>query len=128
MADELHGKRIAILATNGVEQAELTEPREALDDAGAKTELISPAKGPVQAWQRFEKSDKFAVNVPLDRANPENYDALLVPGGVANPDQLRMLPQAVDFVRSFFDDEKPVAAMCHAPWMLVQLMWCTGDT
>lgn len=128
MANNLSGKRIAILATNGVEQVELTEPRKALDAAGAKTELVSPAKGQLQAWQHFDKGDKFPVDVELDRADSNNYDALLLPGGVANPDQLRMLPKAVEFVRSFFDDEKPVAAICHAPWLLVEADVVRGRT
>lgn len=128
MANNLSGKRIAILATNGVEQVELTEPRKALDAAGAKTELVSPAKGQLQAWQHFDKGDKFPVDVELDRADSNNYDALLLPGGVANPDQLRMLPKAVEFVRSFFYDEKPVAAICHAPWLLVEADVVRGRT
>jgi protease I len=120
MSNKLAGKRIAILATDGVEQVEMTEPRKALDAAGAKTELVSPAKGQLQAWQHMEKGDKFPVDVELDAADPNNYDALVLPGGVANPDQLRMLPKAVQFVKSFFQHDKPVAAICHAPWMLVE--------
>src|SRR3984957_17784615 len=99
MPNQLNGKRIAILATDGVEQVELTEPRKALDAAGAKTELVSPAKGKLQAWQHFEKGDKFQVEVELDAADANHYDALVLPGGVANPDQLRMLPKAVQFVK-----------------------------
>jgi protease I len=128
MPNKLNGKRIAILAADGVEQAELTEPRKALDAAGAKTELISPAKGELQAWRHMEKGDKFAVDVELDAANADNYDALVLPGGVANPDQLRTMPKAVDFVRSFFAQEKPVAAICHAPWMLVEADVVRGRT
>jgi len=128
MANKLSGKRIAILATDGVEQVELTEPRKALDAEGAKTQLVSPAKGEVQAWKHHDKGDKIPVDVPLDEANPRDYDALLLPGGVANPDQLRMLPKAVDFVRSFFDRNKPVAAICHAPWMLVEAGVVRGRT
>ena len=120
MSTKLTGKRIAILATDGVEQVELTEPRKALDAAGAKTEVVSPAKGKLQAWQHLEKGDKIPVDVELETADPNNYDALLLPGGVANPDQLRMMPKAVRFVRSFFDEGKPVGAICHAPWMLVE--------
>ncbi len=128
MPDKLNGKRIAILATDGVEQVEMTEPRKALDTAGAKTELVSPAKGKLQAWQHMEKGDKFPVDVELDVADPNTYDALLLPGGVANPDQLRMLPKAVSFVKSFFDQGKPVAAICHAPWMLVEANVVRGKT
>jgi protease I len=120
MPNKLAGKRIAILATDGVEQVEMTEPRKALDAEGAKTELVSPAKGHLQAWKHVEKGDKFPVDVALDAADPNNYDALVLPGGVANPDQLRMLPKAVDFVKSFFERDKPVAAICHAPWILAE--------
>jgi protease I len=120
MTNKLNGKRIAILATDGVEQVEMTEPRKALEAAGATTELISPAKGKLQAWQHMEKGDKFLVDVALDAADAENYDGLVLPGGVANPDQLRTMPKAVQFVKSFFEDDKPVAAICHAPWMLVE--------
>lgn len=128
MPDKLDGKRIAILATNGVEQVEMTEPRKALEQAGAKVELISPAKGHLQAWQHMEKGDKFLVDVELEEADPNRYDALVLPGGVANPDQLRMLPKAVDFVRSFFEDRKPVAAICHAPWLLAEANVIRGRT
>ncbi len=128
MPNQLNGKRIAILATDGVEQVELTEPRKALDAAGAKTELISPAKGKLQAWKHMEKGDQFPVDVELTAADPANYDALVLPGGVANPDKLRTIPQAVEFVRSFFDQDKPVAAICHGPWMLVEANAVRGRT
>jgi protease I len=128
MPNKLSGKRIAILATDGVEQVEMTEPRKALDAAGAKTELVSPAKGKLQAWQHLERGDKFPVDVELDAANPDNYDALVLPGGVANPDQLRTMPKAVQFVRAFFEQGKPVAAICHAPWMLVEADAVRGKT
>ena len=128
MPNKLNGKRIAILATDGVEQVEMTEPRKALDAAGAKTELVSPAKGQLQAWQHLEKGDKFPVDVELGAADPNNYDALVLPGGVANPDQLRTMPKAVQFVKSFFEQGKPVAAICHAPWMLVEADAVRGKT
>jgi len=128
MPNQLNGKRIAILATDGVEQVEMTEPRKALEAAGAKTELVSPAKGQLQAWQHLEKGDKFPVDVQLDAADPNNYDALVLPGGVANPDQLRTMPKAVQFVKSFFEQDKPVAAICHAPWMLVEADVVRGKT
>ena len=128
MSNQLNGKRIAILATDGVEQVEMTEPRKALEAAGATTELISPAKGKLQAWQHMEKGDKFPVDVALDAADAENYDGLVLPGGVANPDQLRTMPKAVQFVKSFFEDDKPVAAICHAPWMLVEADAVRGRT
>jgi protease I len=116
MPNELSGKRIAILVADGFEQVEMTEPRKALDAAGAQTELISPAKGKVQGWKHHDKADRFAVEVALETANPKDYDALLLPGGVANPDQLRTIPQAVQFAKSFFEHGKPVAAICHGPW------------
>jgi protease I len=128
MSNKLNGKRIAILATDGVEQVEMTEPRKALEAAGAKTELVSPAKGKLQAWKHFDKGDQFPVDVPLDSADPNNYDALMLPGGVANPDQLRMLPKAVEFVKSFFERDKPVAAICHAPWLLAEANVVRGRT
>jgi protease I len=128
MTNKLNGKRIAILATDGVEQVEMTEPRKALEAAGAKTELVSPAKGQLQAWRHMDKGDKFPVDVELDAADPNNYDALVLPGGVANPDRLRTMPKAVQFVKSFFEQNKPVAAICHAPWMLVEAGVLRGRT
>jgi protease I len=115
----LNGKRVAILVAEGFEQVELTEPREALDAAGARTQIVSPARGEVQGWKHFDKADKFNVDVPLDDANARDFDALLLPGGVANPDQLRMMPKAVAFVRAFFEAGKPVAAICHGLWPLI---------
>ena len=98
----------------------MTEPRKALQDAGAKADLISPAKGQVQGMNHDEKGDKFPVEVALDDANPADYDALLLPGGVANPDKLRAIPKAVEFVKAFAEAGKPIAAICHGPWMLVE--------
>jgi protease I len=120
MPPQLKGKKIAILLTNGVEQSELTEPKKALEDAGAKTFLISPANGKIQAMNHKEKGDTFPVDVSLDSANSEGYDALLLPGGVANPDELRTEPKAVNFVKLMFDQGKPIAAICHGPWLLVE--------
>ncbi|MBV8055556.1 MAG: type 1 glutamine amidotransferase [Deltaproteobacteria bacterium] len=120
MAKSLNGKRIAILATNGVEQSELTAPRKALEQAGAKTDLIAPEQSQIQGMNHREKGDTFRVDIPLSQAKPHDYDALLLPGGVANPDELRTYPEAVQFVRWFFDHHKPVAAICHGPWMLVE--------
>jgi protease I len=128
MSNELNGKRVAILLTNGFEQVEMTQPRKALQDAGAKTELISPATGEVQGWNHSDKAEKFPVDVDLNSADPANYDALLLPGGVANPDQLRTNAKAVQFVRSFFEDGKPVAAICHGPWLLVEAGVVRGRT
>jgi protease I len=128
MANELNGKKVAILVTDMFEQVELTEPRKALQDAGARTVLVSPAKGEVQGFNHYDKADTFPVDVPLDSANPGDYDALLLPGGVGNPDQLRMNPKAVEFARSFFDAGKPVAAICHGPWLLVEAGVVRGRT
>lgn len=116
----LSGMKVAILVADGFELAELVEPRKALDEAGAETLIVSPVKGQVQGWKHFDKADKFAVDMPLEKADAEFFDALLLPGGVANPDQLRVLPKAVAFVRAFFDAGKPVAAICHGPWTLVE--------
>jgi protease I len=128
MANELGGKRIAFLLTDGVEQVELTAPRQALDQAGAKTDIVSPAKGELQGMNGSEKADRFKVDVELGDAHPERYDALVLPGGVANPDRLRMLPEAVRFVRAFVDQHKPLAAICHGPWMLVEADVVRGRT
>ena len=115
----LAGKKVAILVADGFEQVEMTEPRRALEEAGARTSLVSPVQGEVQGWKHFDKADRFPVDVALDEAGAQDFDALLLPGGVANPDQLRMQPKAVAFVRSFFDAGKPVAAICHGLWPLI---------
>lgn len=128
MSSDLKGKRVAILVTNGFEQVEMTKPRQALQDAGATTELISPVKDEVQGWNHDQKADKFPVDVDLKKADQRNYDALLLPGGVQNPDHLRMIPEAVEFVKSFFEDGRPVAAICHGPWMLVEADVVRGRT
>ena len=120
MAEKLDGKKVAILVTEGFEQVELTGPREALDAAGATTHIVSPNGGEVEGWNHYDKGDKFPVDVELKQANPADYDALLLPGGVANPDQLRAMPEAVEFVKAFFDAGKPVAAICHGPWTLIE--------
>ena len=120
MGQELDGCRVAILVAEGFEQSELTEPKKALEAAGAKTSIVSPAEDQVQGWKHFDKADTFNVDVALDQAKPQEFDALLLPGGVVNPDQLRMLPQAVQFVREFFTAGKPVAAICHGPWTLIE--------
>ncbi|MDB6090412.1 MAG: intracellular protease, PfpI family [Gammaproteobacteria bacterium] len=122
------GMKVAILVAEGFEQVELTGPRKALDDAGAETRIVSPAQGEVQGWNHFDKADKFKVDVPLEQAAAGNFDALLLPGGVANPDQLRMLPKAVQFVREFFDAGKPVAVICHGPWTLIDAGVVQGRT
>jgi protease I len=120
MPNQLKGKRVAILVADGFEQVEMTKPREALEKAGAQTEIVSPVKGEVQGWNHFDKADKFPVQAELRSADAAKYDALLLPGGVANPDQLRMKPEAVEFVKSFFHNHKPVAAICHGPWLLAE--------
>ena len=118
---KLDGKRIAILvASEGIEQVELTEPREALREAGAATEIVSLEEGEVQAFNHLDKADTFEVETVVADANVDDYDGLMLPGGVANPDALRMDDDAVKFVRAFFDAGKPVAAICHAPWTLVE--------
>src|SRR6476661_8806589 len=120
MEQRLKGRKVAILATDGVEQVELVEPRKALDAAGAETHLISPKPGTIQAVNHDEKGDQFPVDRVLSEAHPSDYDALLLPGGVKNPDTLRMDQKAVQFVREFMMAEKPVAAICHGPWLLVE--------
>lgn len=120
MSDKLKNKRVAILATDGFEYEELVKPREALKEAGAKTEVVSPKDGKIKGWDIDRWGDTVSVDVPLKSADASNYDALLLPGGAMNPDKLRMDPQAVQFVRSFFDAHKPVAAICHGPWLLVE--------
>jgi PfpI family intracellular protease len=117
---KLEGLRIAILATDGFEQSELLDPRRALDAAGATTEVVSPKLQQVKAWNHQDWGLSVDVDQKLDEANPEVYDALVLPGGVMNPDALRMQPRAVAFVRSFFDADKPVAAICHGPWTVVE--------
>lgn len=116
----LSNKRVAILATDGVEQVELLEPKKALEEAGAKTDVISPKEGKIKGWNLTEWGQQIPVDVDLKSADPNNYDALLLPGGVMNPDKLRIEPAAVKFVRAFFEAHKPVAAICHGPWMLVE--------
>lgn len=116
----LNGLRVAILVADGFEQVEMTEPRKALQEAGADTQIVSPAKREVQGWNHHDKADKFDVDVALDDAQARDFGALLLPGGVANPDYLRTLPHAVDFVREFIQAGKPVAVICHGPWTLIE--------
>ena len=128
MNKSLQGKKVAILVAEGFEQVELTGPRQALDEAGAETRIVSPAKGEVQGWKHFDKADKFTVDVALDQASPQQFDALLLPGGVANPDQLRMMPKAVEFIRHFVSEGKPIAAICHGLWPLIEAGAVRGRT
>lgn len=117
---DLNGKKVAILVANGFEQVELTEPRNALEEAGAETHIISPEDGTVRGWQHTEWGDDFDVDIPLSRAREPEYDALMLPGGQMNPDNLRVDEDAVAFTRAFFEAHKPVAAICHAPWLLIE--------
>jgi protease I len=119
MAD-LKGIKVAILVTDGFEQVELTEPRKALAEAGAATQIVSPKHGNVRGWKFTEWGDDLKVDLPLERARPQDFAALLLPGGVINPDKLRMDPKAVQFVKAFFSDGKPVAAICHGPWTIIE--------
>jgi len=115
----LVGKKIAILVADGFEQEELVEPRNALINAGAEPLIVSPIIGKVRGWQHTEWGDTFPVDIQLDKANPDDFAGLLLPGGVMNPDKLRANPKAVQFVRNFFVQGKPVAAICHGPWTLI---------
>ena len=124
----LKGRKVAILATDGVEQVELVEPRKALDAAGAVTHLVSPKEGAIQGMNHDEKADMLPVDRRLADVHASEYDALLLPGGVANPDTLRMDQSAVQFVREFMLSEKPVAAICHGPWLLVEASAVSGRT
>jgi protease I len=128
MGNSLQGKKIAILVADGFEQIELTGPKEALEAAGAEIEIVSPAEGEVQGWNHDEKADLFPVDMPLNLARSADYDALLLPGGVRNPDQLRMMTRAVEFVDGFIATGKPVAAICHAAWLLIETNWIKGKT
>jgi protease I len=117
---DLNGKKVAILVAHGFEQVELTEPRRALEEAGAETHIVSPVDGKVKGWQKDHWGDEVDVDVPLASARPEDYDALVLPGGQMNPDNLRGDERAVSFTRAFFEAGKPVAAICHGPWVLVE--------
>lgn len=122
MNQDLKGKKVAILVADGFEQSEFEKPRQALDEAGATTVVVSPVEDQVTAWDgdANDFGDSFDVDLALEQANADDFDALLLPGGVKNPDTLRALPHAVKFVRAFFDAGKPVGAICHGPWLLVE--------
>jgi protease I len=128
MSRELSGMRVAILVTDGFERVEMTKPREALDAAGAQTVLVAPGAGGVRGMNGRDDGDEFPVDQRLEEAIPAEFDALHLPGGVVNADALRMNRQAVEFVKAFFDASKPVAAICHAPWMLVEANVVRGKT
>jgi protease I len=124
----LQGKRIAIIAADMVEQVELTEPRKALEAAGARTELVSMKPGTIQGFNHFDPADEHAVDRTVKEVEASDYDALMIPGGVGNPDQMRGDRDMVEFTRAFFEQGKPVAAICHAPWMLVEAGVVEGRT
>lgn len=118
--EKLNGKKVAILVEDGFEQIELTSPKQALEEAGAETQIISPKRDKVKGWDHKQWGQEFPVDVMIDQANANDYDALLLPGGVMNPDKLRTSEPAMQFVRTFFAQGKPVAAICHGPWALVE--------
>ncbi|MCW8195815.1 type 1 glutamine amidotransferase [Proteobacteria bacterium 005FR1] len=120
MSDELKQRKIAFLATDGFEQSELEEPLKAIRDAGAECDVIAPKSGEIQGMKHHDKGDKVKVDKTLDEVSADDYDGLVLPGGVANPDALRMSQKAVDFAKEFFRQRKPVAAICHGPWLLVE--------
>ncbi|HEY1016809.1 MAG TPA: type 1 glutamine amidotransferase domain-containing protein [Herpetosiphonaceae bacterium] len=124
----LSGKKIAILVTDGFEQVELTEPKAALEQAGAETHIIAPKPGQVKGWQHTDWGDSFPVDAALAQASAGDYDGLLLPGGVINPDKLRVDTEALQFVKAFFDAGKPVAAICHGPWTLINAGVARGRT
>src|SRR5687768_9601226 len=128
MASKLEGRSVLFIATDGVEQVELTQPWEALEKAGAKLTLASPKAGRIQAVKGMEKGDTFRVDRSLADVAVANFDALVIPGGVANPDKLRMETKAVTLVRDFIEADKPVAAICHGPWLLVEADAVRGRT
>jgi protease I len=128
MARKLDGKKVAILVTDGFEQVEMTKPREALDEAGAETKIVSLKPGKIQGMHHADKGDKFDVDLTLDEARPEEFDALLIPGGLMNPDALRSNDDALEFTRHFFREGKPVAAICHGPWVLIDAGVVRGRT
>lgn len=128
MAGKLDGKKVAILVADGFEQVEMTEPRKALQKAGAETKIVSPKSGQIQGMHHADKGDKFDVDLELDEARPQDFDALMIPGGLMNPDQLRSTPEALEFTRHFFEEGKPVAAICHGPWVLIDAGVVRGRT
>jgi protease I len=120
MAEQLNGKRVAALVAHGFEQVELTEPKKALEQAGARVEVVSPDGGEVRGWNHTEWGDRVKVDRTLNEAKADDYDALLLPGGVMNPDRLRLNPKAVEFAKQFATSGKPIAVICHGPWTLVE--------
>jgi protease I len=125
---KLSGMRVAILVAHGFEQIELTEPRRALEDEGALTAIVSPERGQVKSWKLTDWGRPFRVDVPLSEADASQFDALLLPGGVINPDRLRLVPKAIAFIKAFADAGKPIAAICHGPWTLIDAGLVRGKT
>jgi protease I len=128
MTTPLQGTRVAVLAADGVDAREYLEPRQAVEDAGGRVELVSIKDGEIQGVKSLDKIDRFRVDRQVRDADPDEYDALLLPGGAINPDTMRMDPDAVRFVRAFFEAGKPVGAICHAPWMLIEADVVSGRT
>ena len=128
MSHHLSSKKIAILATDGFEQSELTEPKRALEEAGATVHVISPKSGKIRGWDHTDWGQEMPVDLALEQARPDEYDGLVLPGGQINPDKLRLEPKAVEFVRAFFQAGKPVGAICHGPWMLIEADVVRGRT
>jgi protease I len=128
MQKNLQGLKIAILVADGFEQVELTEPKKALEKAGAQTQIVSPAEDTVKGWNHTRWGDQFTVDLALDEASPEEFNALLLPGGVMNPDKLRMNPRAIQFIKAFFEAGKPVASICHGPWTIIDAGHAQGRT
>ena len=120
MANKLDGKKVAFLFTEGAEQAEVTKPLEAVKDAGADVDIVSLEKGEIEMWNHFDKGEKITADLGVSNADASNYDGLVLPGGVANPDQLRGDEDAVKFIRAFFEQHKPVGVICHGPWTLIE--------
>jgi protease I len=128
MDKKLTGKKVAILVTDGFEQVEMTEPRNALEEAGAETKIVSLKSGQIQGMHHADNGEKFDVDLTLEQAKPDEFDALMIPGGLMNPDQLRSSPEALEFTRHFFREGKPVAAICHGPWVLIDAGVVRGRT
>jgi protease I len=128
MSKKLEGKRVALLVTDGFEQSEMTGPKRAFEAEGASTTIVSPKDGKVKGWQHGNWGDEFAVDVPLDAAKVDDFDALVLPGGQMNPDVLRMNPAVRAFVRGFAEAGKPIGAICHGPWILIDAGLVKGKT
>jgi len=124
--ENLKGLKVAILITDGFEEVEMVKPRQALTDAGANVSIVSPKSSQVRAWAMTEWGKDYPVDLALDEAQPKKFQALVLPGGVMNPDKLRMEPKAVEFVKAFFDDNKPVAVICHGPWTVIEAKAADG--